>query len=164
MAEDLGARMAFLRGIIHHIEKTEAEGGLGVPVVPDIMKRGGNEAAVDPYYAFTVYRQVLSRSLHLPLAPKRKDEFWPEAPDTVHLGGRPVITAPDATLRERAVNFLLEAQKKLVSMEEAQAATDCYRKAEQKTEELKRHLDRLRLARVFPTGVYCDVCSGWARS
>ena len=164
MAEDLGARMAILRGITPLIEKPEAQGGLGLSVVPDIMKRSENEAAVDLYYVFTIYRQVLAQSLGLSLVAKRKEEFLSEAPDTVHLGGRPVIAAPNAALRGQAVDFLLQAQDKFVSIEEAQTAKVCYREGEQRTDELKRHLDRLRLARAFPAGTLCDGCRGWASS
>jgi hypothetical protein len=73
-----------------------------------------------------------------------------------------VIFSPGPAQREAAVDFFLHAQEEWVSLEEVKAAAEAYWLAEHRTEEVKGHLERLKLDLGFPKGSLCEGCRGWA--
>jgi hypothetical protein len=162
LAGDFAARLALLNAVVQLIGNPVEEGGTELPVLAEMGYMGSTQPAVSLYYAFAIHDQVMSRSLNLRHAPHPRGAFQSEIPNTIHLAGQPVISSPDPTQQEAAVEFLLRAQKEWVSLPEAKAAAEAYRLAEHRTEEVKGHLDRLKLDLAFPKGSLCEGCKGWA--
>jgi hypothetical protein len=115
-------------------------------VLAEMGYMGSTQPALSLYYAFAIHDQVMSRSLNLRHARHSRGAFWSEFPNTVHLAGQPVISSPDPTQREAAIEFLLKTQEEFVSLPEAKATANAYQLAEHRTDEVRGHLDRLRLA------------------
>lgn len=160
LAHDLSVRLGLLEAVVKQIQKPSDDGGCGLIVVNDVRDSQVDEA-VDLYYAFTIYDQILSRCLGLPHAPKEQRDFMSDEPNIVYLGGRPVLKTTDETRRQRAVDYLLWAQTGLMPLAEESGAPGTYRAAEQSVEDLRRHVNRLRLAAGFPPGSTCDGCRLW---
>ena len=57
-----------------------------------------------------------------------------------------------------ATKYFLRKQEEMKSLPQAQAAGKAYRIAEAATEDVKGHIERLRLAVGFPLGSVCDGC------
>jgi len=81
----------------------------------------------------------------------------------VYLGGRPVVKAAGKARRQHAIEYLLSAQTESIPLAEESGAPGSYRAAEQSVEELRSHINRLRLAAGFPPGSICDGCRLWVR-
>ena len=69
-----------------------------------------------------------------------------------------IANAPKPGQCDKATDYFLKAQLEMKSLPEAKAAGEAYRFAELAIEEVKGHIDRLRLAVRFPTGSVCDGC------
>ena len=163
VAADLSARLRLLKAIIHRIEKPEEKGGLGLPVELQMKPYGTPErSAVGLKYAFTICDQVLSGSLGLRHGAIKKEAFRVIAglkdSNILYLGDYPAISSPDEVVRDGAINFLLDAQKSLVSLDAVVAATRAYSEAKVETGKVKEHVNRLRLDVAFPKGTTCDAC------
>jgi hypothetical protein len=104
-------------------EQPESAGDTGLALVPD-MSYPGNTSHLEygPYFLFTILHQGLSRALKLPLLPKQKEEFQLRLPDTIELGGYPLIQAAEPGVRERAIEWLLRLQDEVTECPETQAA------------------------------------------
>ncbi len=159
MARDVASRLALLREIFARTEQ-----GTRMRAVEDLGSAHGDEPALDVYYPYTIYDQVFSRTIGIRVAPKSRDEFMPQPPHTLCLGGRPVIRSPDAAERERAVDFLFEAQTALLEIPQVREAKRAYDAALRMTEEVKRIANRIRLAVALPTGSTCDGCRKWVET
>jgi hypothetical protein len=170
MQRDLEARLCLLRTIARLIQSPADEGGLGLPIfdADNIGFDGCPEPAVSRQYAFKLLVQLMCQALQLKHGLYSRDTFGPENPNLsgnnsgVMLGNDRIIWSPDANQREWAIEYFLNKQEEWVSMPETQAAADAYRLAEEKTAEVKRHLERLGLDQVFPRGTTCDGCKGWS--
>lgn len=160
LAKDLSVRLGLLEAVVKQIQKPSDDGGCGLIVVNDVRDSQVDEA-VDLYYAFTIYDQILSRCLGLPHAPKEQRDFMTDEPNIVYLGGRPVLKTPDEARRQHAVDYLLWAQTGLTSLAEESGAPGTCHAAEQSVEDLRSHINRLRLAAGFPPGSTCDACRLW---
>ena len=108
---------------------------------------------------FTIYDQVLSRSLELRHGPKTLEEFVPgPVANTTYLGGIPVVRSADGAQREEAVQLLLRGQAAWVLLPETLAAAQAYRNAKAETDSVIQDIDRLRLTPGFPWGSKCEPC------
>jgi hypothetical protein len=162
MAADVSGRLALLQDVKDGIQRPAAAGGLGLPVCAEMGRGGTGQPAVSFYYAFRLFDQVLSHALRLRHAPYTSGAFTLDSPNTLHLGGYPVVSSPDPAQRQAAVDFLLINQSLWASLPSAQAAEEAFRRAEAATGAVKQHLERLRLALAFPSGSVCDSCRDWA--
>jgi hypothetical protein len=163
MQRDLEARLCLLRTIARLIQVPVDEGGLGLPILDtysnDFQRRPS--PAVSQQYAFALLLQLMCQALKLKDGPQVRDSFRVTDPNAIRLGNDQIIWSPDAAQREAAVNYFLNKQDEWVSLPETQTAADAYRLVEEKTAEVKQHLERLELAQVFPRGSTCDGCKGW---
>ena len=157
IARDVQSRLALLEVVIKRLEKPEVEDGLGTSVVAD-FKSDPNGDAVSFSYAFVIADEALSKALGLAHTPTSEQAFEPWRDGLVHLAGRPVIRARDEASARIAVRFLIEAQATYGELPEATAAAADYRRAEKAADELKRHVERLRLTPAFRLGTTCDLC------
>jgi len=157
IARDVQSRLALLEVVIKRLEKPGAEDGLGTSVVAD-FKSDPNGDAVSFSYAFVIADEALSKALGLAHTPTSEQAFEPWRDGLVHLAGRPVIRARDEASARIAVRFLIEAQVTYGELPEATAAAADYRRAEKAADELKRHVERLRLTPAFRLGTTCDLC------
>jgi hypothetical protein len=159
MCQDIAARMGLLQAVVQRIESPAEEGGLGCPV---LVERGptsledGHDLRVTLYYAFTLYDQLLSRSLGLAHGAISGEGFTAE--EVIRLGNWPVIAGSDPAQRKGAVDYLLKAQEDLFQLPEVGKAKEAYLAAKQATHEAKEHLERIRLRARFPRGSVCDAC------
>ena len=160
IAHDLAARTDLLREVVSHIER-----GLGLPIDMSMPHSGGERPAVGLAYAFALYDQLLSRSLGLRHGPVTRDAFrfisGLEETNTLHLANGPAIKYSDKDQKDVAIEFILKAQEGLGDLPKAKPTADAYGEAERATREVKKHVERLRLAVGFPTGSVCDACSNW---
>ena len=157
MVEDLRGRFTLLKKVISLVEKPEAEGGAGLPVVPD-MDFAAEGEGLSTYYTFTIHDQVLSRCLRLNHGGKETGQFSREGLNSTRLGSHSVISGPDEEGHKRLVEFLLKVQKEWTDLPEARAAAGGYLRAESATVEVCQNIDRLRLAVGFPPGSRCGGC------
>ena len=164
-ASDIEGRLGLFRAIIGEIERPEDEGGLGFSVDLEMKYDGSNRSAVGLAYAFALYDQVLSRSLKLSHGPLSEGAFalisGMKRTNTLHLANGPAIFAPDEIQRMQAITFIIKGQETMVQLPEANAAAEGYRLAETRVENVKRHIQRLRLVLGFPLGSECDGCENW---
>jgi hypothetical protein len=156
MAGDLATRLALLGAIIKRIEKPVEEGGTGLSVVNDMGYVGSPEPAVSLQCAMDTHHQVMARGLNLHHAMHPREAYHREHSKA----GQPFISSGDPAQLEVAVECLWKAQVDWVSLAEAKIAAEAYRAAEQATEEVKRHLERISLALTFPRGSSCEGCPG----
>ena len=117
-------------------------------------------AAVSWKYAFALLDQIMSKTLKLNHASHIKGSFRSDGTNAVILGDNRVIWSSDGAQRESAIDYFMRKQDEWVSLPETQLAAAAYQLAEQKTAEVKRHLERLELALSFPLGTRCPGCSG----
>ena len=166
-AFDIERRLSLFRAIIIEIERPEDKDGLGFSVDLEMKYDGSDRPAVGLAYAFALYDQILSRSLNQSHGPIAEGAFLPisgmEHTNTLHLATGPAIYAPDEGQRVRAINFIVEGQETMVQLPEASAAAEGYRTAEKGVENVKRHIQRLRLALGLPLGSECEACKNWVR-
>lgn len=153
VTRDVSMRLSLLGQIVDRIKDE-----IGLPVLENLGAAREESSAVDLYYAFTIYDQVFCRVLGVALTPKRKDEFMLEMPNTIYLGGRPVVRSPDPALRIKAINFLLQAQTAFVELPRALEVKRAYKRVQDRTGEIKKHADRIRLSVAFPDGSKCEGC------
>ena len=158
LAGDLLARWALLQEIISQMERGQGEGGLGLPVIPDMSYSSGDELAVSLYYAFAIHRQILARCLRLAHQDLRPEAFGQEKPSLTYLGNYPVISGSDDVVHQRGVEFFLRTQAEWSDFPETLEAAGAFRRAEQACGVIQGHIDRSQLAVSFPEGSYCDGC------
>lgn len=156
MVSDINARFGLLDKIVG-----ETQSRVGLPVLGDLEGLSQDKDVLGLYYAYTIYDQVFSRVVGIPLSPKRKEEFSFEEPNVTRLGGYIVVRSHDPSLHALAVEFLLQAQVSLAELAEARAVRAAYKSALSKTALVKKHSERIRLAVAFPKGSTCDGCSQW---
>ena len=156
--QELHARLELLNTIISRIESAKSQGGLGAKVLNNIDPDGVRGSAVGLYYAFTIYHQVLSRVLEVPLGAKSKEEFHIESKITIRLGDHIVISDRSKKSRDAGVQYLLDAQESWVDMPEAITAGSSHRSAKAAGDTLGGHAQRLALFPTLPTETRCDVC------
>jgi excisionase family DNA binding protein len=157
MTRDIGLRLTLLGQIVRRIES-----GTGLKVSE--LGSAGKGSGIDIYYAYSIYDQVFCKVIGIRLGLIQKDQFAFDAPNTMRLGGQPVIRHQDANMRTKAVDFFLDAETSLVDLPEAGKAKNAYEDAQQKTEEVKRHADRIRLTVAFLQGSACDACRQYVAS
>lgn len=164
-AFDIESRLALFRAIIIETEKPVDQGGLGFPLDMEMKNDGPNRPAVGLAYVFAFYDQVLSRSLNLSHGAITIGAFLPisgmEHTNTFHLSNGPAISASEEDQRDRAISFMVERQETMIPLSEARASAKGYRAVETRVENVKRHIQRLRLALGFPPGSKCDGCENW---
>ena len=158
MADDVSARLRLLDAIRDRVGRDIQRGGLGFPVGADLGAAQVTRSEVTAYYVFALFVQAATRALGRPYGAKAKDEFRSEAPDTLQLGGTPVVRSNDQALRQRAVEFFLKEQEQVAGWDEAEAFASAYRAAEAATEQVNRRLTRIGLMPSLPTGSTCDLC------
>lgn len=154
MVKDLNARFGLLDKIV-----AETQSRIGIPVLADLARSGNDKDALGLYYAYTIFDQVFSRVVGIPLAQKCKNDFTFEPPNVTLLGSYMVIRGQDRSLHTLAINYLLEAQVSLAELVETRAVRAAYKSALSKTALVKKHSERIRLAVAFPEGSTCDGCS-----
>jgi hypothetical protein len=153
MVRDITARFGLLDKIVG-----EAQSRIGLPVLADLQGPSSDKEALGLYYAYTIYDQVFSRVVAIPLSPKRREEFSFEEPNIARLGGYIVVCSHDLSLRKKAIDYLIRAQVSLAKLPEAEAARVAYEEALSETASVKKHMDRIRLVVAFSKGSRCDSC------
>ena len=156
MVMDLTARFKLLDKIVAEIQSK-----IGLPVLEDLGYSGNDKDGLGLYYAYTIYDQVFSRVIAIPLSPKRREEFSFEAPNVTRLGGYMVVCSHDLSLHEKAIDYLVGDQVSLAELPEAEATRVAYEEALSKTALVKKHIDRIRLVVAFSKGSRCDGCRQW---
>jgi len=156
MVMDLTARFGLLDKIA-----AETQSSIELPVLDDLVDLGNDKDALGLYYAYTLYDQVFSRAVGIPLSSKCRGDFTFEPPNVTRLGGYMVVRSHDLSLHTLAISCLLDAQVSLVELTETKAARAAYEAALSKTALVKKHSERIRLAVAFPEGSTCDGCSQW---
>ena len=154
MVTDFTARFGLLDKIVDEIQSK-----IGLPVLENLGYSGNDKDGLGLYYAYTLYDQVFSRVVGIPLAQKHKEDFTFESPNFTRLGGYMVVRSHDLSLHTLAINYLLDAQVSLVELTETRAARATYEEALSRTALVKKHSDRIRLEVAFPEGSICDGCS-----
>ena len=162
MSRDISARIRLLKGVVRTIERPAPRGGLGLPVIPDMGFGGTPEPAISPHYAFGIYDQALSLVLGLRSDLHGPGDFTRSTPEIIDLEGRPAISAEDPTLIAQVKDFLYRAEAEWVGLPETRAAADTYRQAEEHTEALNAHRERVQSLSDFPSGSRCAECRPWA--
>ena len=157
MAQDISVRLELLETIIHMVERPPDKGGAGLSVT-DWDQNRSVVSAVGTYYIFTIYDQLFSKALGLSHMPKTRRDFFSPSPDIVQLGSHYVISSPDEKERELAIDFLLSAQEGLVPPRDFAKAVKACRLVEQATNDLKKHMELLKLGPAFPPGSSCSLC------
>ena len=154
MRHDIGLRLALLRQIVSRVESSTA-------LQVSELGTAGEGSGIDIYYVYSIYDQVFCKAIGIRVAPIQRYQFVFDAPNTVRLGGQSVIRHAEADIRARAVDSFLDAQTSLADIPEVQRAKGAYEDARKKTEEVKRHISRIRLMVAFPKGSTCDGCREW---
>jgi hypothetical protein len=157
MARDISSRLALLDRIVDRVKS-----GTGLKVSE--LGAAGKGSGIDIYYAYSIYDQAFCKVIGIHLGLIQRDQFFFDPPNTMRLGGQPVIRHQEADLRTKAVDFFLDAETSLVDLPEIGRAMHTYEDARQKTEEVKRHADRIRLTVAFPQGSACDACRQYVAS
>ena len=156
MVTDFTARSGLLDKIA-----AEIQAKIGLPVLEDLGYSGNDKDGLGLYYAYTLYEQVFSRAVGIPLAPKCMEDFSFESPRVTRLGGYILVHSHDPSIHTLAVDYLLQAQVSLVELTETRAARAAYEEVLSRTVLVKKHSERIRLAVAFPEGSTCDGCSQW---
>jgi len=156
MVMDFTARFGLLDKIV-----AETQSRIGLSVLGDLARSGNDKDGLGLYFAYTLYDQVFSRVVGIPLAQKRKEDFTFEPPNVTSLGSYLIVRSHDISLHTLAINILLDAQVSLAELAEARAVRTAYKSALSRTALVRKHSDRIRLAVVFPEGSTCDGCSQW---
>ncbi|MFC1980447.1 hypothetical protein ACFLVS_06400 [Chloroflexota bacterium] len=154
MVMDLNARFGLLAKIA-----TETQSRIGLSVLDNLTGSENDKDALGLYYAYTIYDQVFSQVVGIPLAQKRREEFTFEPPNVTNLGSYLIVRSHDISLHTLAINYLLDAQISLAELPEARAVRSAYNSALSKTALVKKHSERIRLAVAFPEGSKCDGCT-----
>ena len=163
LADDFPARIELLRDVMERIQQPVGSGGIELAVIPDISKTDMDDA-VDLYYAFTIYHQVISRCLGLSQASMGERFFRSDEEGMVELSGRPVAKAADSDRRQQTIDYLVCAQTELAPLPKNSRVHDAYARAERAVAELKTQVNTLRLAPGFPPGSMCDAWRPWVQS
>jgi hypothetical protein len=158
MALDTEARFKLLERIKYLVQLPIEEGGTGLVVVDHIGYGDEAEPKAGLYYVFTIYDQVLSQAVELPLQVKEPREFLLEPPNRVQLGDHRVLCGPDPDQLQAAVDWLLKAQQELVQLSETKSAAEAYSRANRAAQEVTREIDEIRLRGKFPEGSRCRIC------
>ncbi len=154
MVMDFTARFGLLDKIVAEIQSR-----IGLSVIDELGNSDNDKDGLGLYYAYTLYDQVFSRVVGIPLVQKRKEDFTFEPLNITRLGGYVVVRSHDLSLHTLAINYLLDAQVSLVELMETLAARAAYEEVLSRTDLVKKHSDRIRLAVAFPEGSKCDGCS-----
>ena len=164
LARDIMARFQLIDAVAERIRRPREEGGLALANSPELGFVGVTRPEVTIYYVFTIFYQVLSQCLELPLGLKRQDEFVTgDVENTIFLGGIPVIRLIQGSQREEVIQFLLRAQADWVSLPESLAAAQAYRVAKAAIDGVNRIIDRLRLTPGFSPGSKCELCDPFVK-
>ena len=151
MADDINTRLSLLDGIVKKIESR-----LGLSVSE--LGNAGEGKGIDIYYAYCIYDHIFSNAVGTTHFPRQKDQFTFVAPNSILLGGQPVIRHPDLRVRTQAIDFFLEAQVNLAQLKEVEVARSAYENAKRETEKVKIQADRIRLTVALPQSSTCDGC------
>ncbi len=156
MAKDLTARRTLFETLLNRVGRHIEEGRTNLTLLWSPLDYREGQACLYLCYVLTLYDQVFSKVVGIPLAPKKREEFVFDVGGRIYLGGNMIALGTDAKQADAALRFYLEAQTKFVDLPEAEAVGAAYREVQTRTEELKRSLHRKVIA---PTllGI-CDLC------
>ena len=144
MAEDVEARSSLFQLLM---EKAESETGL--PVEKGLADVDNKHPYLHAYLVAALYDQITSTAVGRPRTPLGREQFV-EEPGRVYLRGFLVIEEAAGEQVQKAIRFLLEAQRSYGNSDHAKAMSAAYEVANARAAELKRSTRRIELAVEVP--------------
>ena len=159
MAQDIRARLGLLDELARRVREA-----IDLPLVEELREPENRINYVYPYYVHLLYDQVFAQALGNQVSPKTRAQFEVREGGRVNLSSFLILRSDNVARVEDAIEFFLDAQTSLSSLEATRDAAALYRNAEAITQDLKLHLRRILLAPGLPPGTYCEGCRDRLRS